>query len=189
MTTIPYLSERNGRFYFRRRVPGLSTSIRPVLVSLGTTDRNLGHRSCVQLTAHMDRMLDEDLHIDLPEAEVTAYFQAELRHCVTKLRKRRMLERMDGTLTASKARRNRLVAQVLHGIVEDGIREEIPEERLHDLDPGDRDQAVELQKKRECPIFCVSGRRSMLRRKDSVDHGKEDQRRRARRAAERLRAA
>lgn len=92
-------------------------------------------------------MLDEDLHIDLPEAEVTAFFQAELRHCLTKLRKRRLLERMDGSLTAGKARRNRLVTQVLHGMVEDGIREEIPEERLHELDPGDHDLAAELQKK------------------------------------------
>ncbi len=41
----------------------------------------------------------------------------------------------------------------------------------------------------ECPIFCVTGRRSMLRRKDSVDHGKEDQRRRFGRTAEGLRAA
>lgn len=146
MTTIPYLSERNGRFYFRRRIPGLSTSVRPVLVSLGTTDRNLGHRSCVQLTAYMDRMLDEDLHIDLPEAEVTGFFQAELRHCVAKLRQRRMLERMDGSLTAGKARRNHLVAQVLHGMVEDGIREEIPEERLYDLDPADHDLAAGLQR-------------------------------------------
>ena len=92
-------------------------------------------------------MLDEDLHIDLPEAEVTAFFQAELRHCVTKLRKQRMLERMDGSLTAAKARRNRLVARVLRGMVEDGIREEILEERLLDLDPDDHDLAAELQRK------------------------------------------
>ena len=41
----------------------------------------------------------------------------------------------------------------------------------------------------ECPVFCVTDRRSMLRRKDSVDHGKEDQRRDSRRDSEGLRAA
>jgi hypothetical protein len=42
---------------------------------------------------------------------------------------------------------------------------------------------------RECPIFCVGGRRSMLGRRDSVGHGKEDQRRRSGRAAEGMRGA
>jgi transposase len=42
---------------------------------------------------------------------------------------------------------------------------------------------------RECPVFCVRGCRSMLRKKDSVDHGEEDRRERSGRTAEGLRAA
>ena len=42
---------------------------------------------------------------------------------------------------------------------------------------------------RECPVFCVSARRSMLRRKDGVGHGEDNRRRDFGRAAEGLRAA
>ncbi len=41
----------------------------------------------------------------------------------------------------------------------------------------------------ECPAFCVRDCRSMLRGKDSVDHGEEDRRLDTGRAAEGLRAA
>lgn len=47
------------------------------MVALGTTDRAAAIRLCVQLTAHMDRRLDDNLHIDLPEADVAAFFKAE----------------------------------------------------------------------------------------------------------------
>lgn len=76
MVTTPYLCTRRGRFYFRRRIPRLSTCHVPVMVSLGTTDRAAAIGLCVQLTAHMDRMRDDNLHIDLPEADVAAFFKA-----------------------------------------------------------------------------------------------------------------
>ena len=79
MNNIPYLTRRRATWFFRRRVPRISTEYRPVMVSLGTTDHKLALRSCAKLTARMDLMLDQDLRITLPEAEVTAFFQAELR--------------------------------------------------------------------------------------------------------------
>ena len=63
MHGIPYLTKRRGIFFFRRRVPGLSTCLSPVMLSMGTTDRRSAFRLCVQLTAIMDRMLDADTHI------------------------------------------------------------------------------------------------------------------------------
>ena len=48
---------------------------------------------------------------------------------------------------------------------------------------------LRVVKNGECPIFCVRGCRSILRGKDSVDHGEEDRRRGSGRAAARLRAS
>ncbi|WP_349291229.1 DUF6538 domain-containing protein [Loktanella sp. SALINAS62] len=73
------MTHRRGIFFFRRRVPDLSTGLSPVMLSLGTTDRLSAFRLCMRLTAHMDRMLDADTHIDLPDADVQSFFQAELR--------------------------------------------------------------------------------------------------------------
>lgn len=105
MVTIPYLYTRRGRFYFRRRIPKFSTYHMPVMVSLGTTDHSAANRLCVQLTAHMDRMLDNGLHIDLPTADVSAFSKAELTRCVASVHRMRMVERMDGSLTAGYAHR------------------------------------------------------------------------------------
>ncbi|MEY8880338.1 hypothetical protein [Donghicola sp. XS_ASV15] len=126
-------------------MPRLSTPHVPVMVSLGTTDRAAAIRLCVQLTAHMDRMLDDDLHIDLPEADVAAFFKAELSRCVSSVRRTRMVERMDGSLTAEKAQRNRLETFVLRGLVEDGLREEMAPERLNLLEEDERALAQEIQ--------------------------------------------
>lgn len=76
MVTTAYLCARRGRFYLRRRIPRLSTCHVPLMVSLGTTDRAAAFGLCVQLTAHTDRILDDNLHIDLPEADVAAFFKA-----------------------------------------------------------------------------------------------------------------
>ncbi|GAA4225203.1 hypothetical protein GGQ68_003420 [Sagittula marina] len=93
----------------------------------------------------MDRMLDDNLHIDLPEADVAAFFKAELSRCVSSVRRTRMVERMDGSLTAEKVRRNRLETFVLRGLVEDGLREEMATERLNFLEEDERPQAQEIQ--------------------------------------------
>ncbi|WP_179381202.1 hypothetical protein [Jannaschia marina] len=145
MTQTPYLYEHAGRLYFRRRVPGLSASIRPVMVSLGTTDRRSGHTSCVKLTARMDEMLDDDLHITLLEADVTAFFQAELKRCIRRLSARRRVERMDGSLTADKVRRNDLMARLLKGMVDHGICETVPQVVADQLDETARAGAYNLQ--------------------------------------------
>lgn len=101
----PYLCTRGGRFYFRRRIPKFSTYHLPVMVSLGATDHSAATRLCVQLTAHMGRMLDNDLHIDLPTAEAAAFFKAELARCVASVHRVSMVERMDSSLTAGYAHR------------------------------------------------------------------------------------
>ena len=147
MHNIPYLTTRRGIFFFRRRIPGLSTGLSPVMLSMGTTDRRLAFRLCVQLTAIMDRMLDAATHINLPDAEVTAFFQAELRRELASLRAARVMERMDGSLTAERAVEHRLEAYALRSLVEDGLRDAMPEERLQQLPERQRPAALQMQSK------------------------------------------
>ncbi|WP_119837796.1 hypothetical protein [Pseudooceanicola algae] len=92
----------------------------------------------------MDRMLDETLHKTLPSTDVAAFFKAELRRCVAQVRQVRLVERMDGSLTDEKARRNHLETIVLRGMVEDGLREEMSPERLAGFAAEDRDIATEI---------------------------------------------
>lgn len=145
MDGILYLSQRRGTYYFRRRVPRLSTCFRPVLVSLGTTDRKRGHKFCIQLTAYMERMLDGNLHNSLPEADVATFFQVELRRYLADLRVERVVERIDGSMTTQKARTNRLEAFVLRSLVEDGLRKEMPPARLAQLAEEEQEEAKVLQ--------------------------------------------
>jgi integrase len=144
MHGIPYLTKRRGIFFFRRRVPGLSTCLSPVMLSMGTTDRRSAFRLCVQLTAQMDRMLDTDTHINLPDAEVTAFFQAELRRVLASLRAARVMERMDGSLTADRALEHRLEAYALRSLVVDGLRDEMPDDRVDNLPEAERAIAVKI---------------------------------------------
>ena len=90
-------------------------------------------------------MLDDNLHIDLPPQDVAAFFKAELQRCVVSVRHTRMAERMDGSLTAEKVRRNQLEAFVLRSMVEDGLRNEMASDRLKQLDVADQATAQEIQ--------------------------------------------
>ncbi|MBO9429553.1 hypothetical protein [Sulfitobacter sp. R18_1] len=93
----------------------------------------------------MDRMLDNNLHIDLPTADVSAFFKAELARCVASVHRMRMVERMDGSLTAKKMQRNRLETFVLRGMVEHGLSEDIAAERLHLLEEDEKPIAQDIQ--------------------------------------------
>jgi hypothetical protein len=155
MNDISYLTKRRGIFFFRRRVPGLSTCLRPVIVSLGTTDRKQALRICVGLTAYMDLMLDDDLHISLPEADVSAFFKAELRCYLRSLKAKRIVEHVDGSMTSAKARRNNLEAVVLNGLSEDGLRKEIPQARLAALSPVLPNEAAYIQRAKYSEFISV----------------------------------
>lgn len=114
------------------------------MVSLTTTDRARGLKFCLQLAAHMEQMLDDDLHISLPPADVTAFFNAELKLCLDRLQQRRRIERMDGTLTADKMRRNRMSSHVLQGMVKHGISDVPCSDVMKDLIAEDRAVALDV---------------------------------------------
>lgn len=91
-------------------------------------------------------MLDDDLHTSLPEADVTAFFQAELRSYVRSLKRKRIVEHVDGSMTTAKARTNNLEAFVLHGLSEHGLRKEMPQAQLANLAPMLRNEAADIQR-------------------------------------------
>lgn len=148
MNATLYLTKRRQTYFFRRRVLGLSTEFRPVMVSLGTTDQKSALKSCAKLTAHMDRMLDDDLHMTWPEADVAAFFKAELTRVLRNLRIARTAEHVDGSMTEQKARQNHLEAVVLSGIAEDGLRKDMSPARLTALDPALRKSAAGLHREK-----------------------------------------
>lgn len=92
----------------------------------------------------MDRMLDENLHISLPEADVTAFFSAELRSYLRSLEVTRRIEHVDGSMTEHKARQNQLTTVILNNMAEDGLRAEIPQARLTAIPHKFRDEAAAL---------------------------------------------
>jgi integrase len=94
----------------------------------------------------MDLMLDDDLHTSLPEADVTAFFQAELRSYMRSLKTKRIVEHVDGSMTTAKARTNNLEAFVLHGLSEHGLRKEMPQAQLTNLVPMLRNEAADIQR-------------------------------------------
>ena len=147
MNAAFYLARVRNSYFYRRRVPGISTKKRPVMLSLGTTDRKQALKSCAKLTAHMDWMLDNDLHMTLPEGDVAAFFKAELRHVLHGLKVVRTIEHVNGTMTSEKALHNRLNTIVLATMAENGLRQDIPPSTLSALEPHLRDQASKIHKK------------------------------------------
>ncbi|WP_366140501.1 DUF6538 domain-containing protein [uncultured Tateyamaria sp.] len=147
MNPSPYLCQRRGLFYFRRRIPRLSTYTSAVMVSLGTTDQKSAHRSCVQLTVYMDLMLDELADITLSDEALRSFMQGELRAFLQRLLSKRRLQHIDGSLTAAKLRLQQVEAQVLRSIVEHGLTDEIIESSVDEMSSHDQTIARDLHEK------------------------------------------
>ena len=76
-----YMTVRAGRFYFRRRIRGLSKKTKPMTLSMGTTDRESAFIWLGRLVVEFDHMLDRFLLLqpELPEPLVERYMQVRLR--------------------------------------------------------------------------------------------------------------
>lgn len=132
-----YVCQRGNRYYFRRRIPRLSTYISALMVSLGTTDQKLAHRSGSQLNAFLDLMLDEIADTNLSAEALRGFLQVEMRSYLRSLVSSRRREHIDGSLNAAKARLNQLQAIVLKGIVTEGLTESLSEKVADTLSDDD----------------------------------------------------
>ncbi|WP_231730553.1 hypothetical protein [Celeribacter halophilus] len=137
-------------------------------------------------------MLDENAHITIPEVDVPAFFKAELRTYLEDLRNARMMERMDGTLTATREQHNRVEAFVLRSLVEDGLRENMSEKRLMELPINQRAPAARVQNEKFKEFMSPEFNQAVLERaasKDRIQHMSQHEKLRLRWAAVEARMA
>ncbi len=94
MPLSSYLYWQRGQYYFRRRIPKLSTSRSPVLVSLGTKDPNLALTCVGMLTMEFENVLDAFTFVldEIPEDLLHRYMKVRLTQSVQETRRQRRLE-------------------------------------------------------------------------------------------------
>ncbi|WP_296427598.1 hypothetical protein, partial [Yoonia sp.] len=127
-----YLFEKDGIFYFRRRIPGFSTVISPLLLSLGTKSEAFARTWLLKLTMEFDDMLDTFLYAldELPENLIARYMSVRLQHAISDLRRQHRMERMSGRV--SRTNPSNLEAQrlALETLLRDGIQKTFPHYRI-----------------------------------------------------------
>lgn len=132
MSNQRYLHCKRDRLYFRRRIPGFSTKIAPITVALGTTDRVLGHIWSEHLSLEFNLLFDTFIFMTPPLAEplVAQYFNHCLASSRDELQRQRRLIRMSGRCTASYDSDLELQSVVLNSLLEDGVRKNLPPQRI-----------------------------------------------------------
>lgn len=128
MSHPKYLFKKAENFYFRRRIPGLSTILSPVFLSLGTKSEFFAHTCLSKLTMEFDDMLEAFLFAvdELPEDLIARYMTVRLQHAVTDLRRQHRMERCTGRGTATNPTAIEAKKIVLEILLKDGIRKSFP---------------------------------------------------------------
>lgn len=128
MSHPKYLFKKGENFYFRRRIPGLSTILSPVFLSLGTKSEFFAHTSLSKLTMEFDDMLEAFLFAvdELPEDLIARYMTVRLQHAVTDIRRQHRMERRTGRGTATNPTSIEAKKVVLEILLKDGIRKSFP---------------------------------------------------------------
>lgn len=94
MPRSSYLYQQRGQYYFCRRIPELSTSRSPVLVSLGTKDPNFALTCVGKLTMGFENVLDALTFVlgEIPENLLHRYMKVRLTQSIQESRRQRRLE-------------------------------------------------------------------------------------------------
>ncbi|MCK0166962.1 hypothetical protein MWU52_05300 [Jannaschia sp. S6380] len=131
MRSQTYLYRQGRHYHFRRRVPGLSTSIRPVRIALGTTDEKTAHTWSRTLITEFEAMLDAFLFVidPLPEELIAHYFDARLKQALDTLRRQSRMERMSER-KATLAMAVPIQRVVLTSLLTDGLGDALPPSHL-----------------------------------------------------------
>jgi len=128
MSHPKYLFKKGENFYFRRRIPGLSTIRSPVFLSLGTKSEFFAHTCLSKLTTEFDDMLEAFVFAvdELPENLIARYMTVRLQHAVTDIRRQHRMERCTGRGTATNPTTIEAKKIVLQILLKDGIRKSFP---------------------------------------------------------------
>ena len=117
-----YLSRQRGHFHSRHRIPGLSTSIRPLRVAMSTTDEKTADTRLRTLMTEFDAMLDAFAFIldPLPEELIASSFRGRTKLVVNDRRREQRMERMSARDKAPHAT-HRVERAVLNALIHSGI--------------------------------------------------------------------
>ncbi|WP_172839366.1 hypothetical protein [Tateyamaria omphalii] len=131
MPSHSYLYQSGRHFHFRRRIPGLSTSIGPVRIALGTTDPKTAHTWLRTLITEFDAVLDDFIFIidPLPEEVIAHYMRARLLDTINRVRRSQRMEAYAGRRKASHAT-TPVQRVVLEALLIDGLNTAFPPVRL-----------------------------------------------------------
>lgn len=132
MTSHRYLYRKGDRLYFRRRIPGLSTALPPLMLSLHMTDRTLGHIWIGSLVQEFDQVLASFVFIQppLPDQLVVQYFRHCLSRTLASLHRQSRMARMIGRVSEQTDDERPLYDRVLQSLIEDGVRKHLPPKRI-----------------------------------------------------------
>ena len=127
-----HLFKKGENFYFRRRIPGLSTTFAPVLVSMGTKSENFAHTWLLKLTMEFEDMLDTFLYVpdELPENLIASYTRVRLKHAIMDLRRQHRMERMTGRVSSTLPNNVNAQRLALETLLQDGIQKTFPHDRI-----------------------------------------------------------
>lgn len=170
-TLSKYLTTRSGRYYFRRRIAGLSTKIRPLTIALGTTDREAAFIWLGRLVVEFDRMLDSFVLVtpELPEDLIARYMEICLRQAVSNMTRQNRLARMTGRVNHDAAWRLEMQKKVATILLEDGLRPEFPPARIDpDWSPDELEVVLRIYHAEYQRIMSPAGRAAMVQQFEKV---------------------
>ncbi len=130
-----YLYRQSNRLYFRRRIPGLSTEIGPVVIPLGTTDLRSASILLGRLTVEFDRMISSLILLSpaLSEEVVSKYMATSLRQVLPEFHRKVRMERMTGRGLQDGAWLRDIHKLAVLTLLEDGVHPTFP---AHRIDPA-----------------------------------------------------
>lgn len=127
-----HIYRQGDRFYFRRRIPGLSPKIGPVVIPLGTTDQRSASMLLGRITVEFDRMISSLILLapSLPEEVVSKYMTISLRRVLPEFHRKVQMERMTGRGLQDGAWLRDIRKLAVLTLLEDGVHQTFPPHRI-----------------------------------------------------------
>lgn len=127
-----YIYRQGARFYFRRRIAGLSPKTSPVVIPLGTTDHRSASILLGRLVVEFDQMISSLILLApaLPEEVVLKYMTTSLRQVLPEFHRTVRMERMTGRGLQDGAWHREIRKLSVLILLEDGVHKTFPPHRI-----------------------------------------------------------
>lgn len=166
-TTGKYLYRQGHRFYFRRRIPGLSPKIGPVVIPLGTTDQRSASILTGRITVEFDRMISSLILFApaLPEEVVSKYMATSLRQVLPEFHRKVRMERMTGRGLQDGAWFRDIHKLAVLTLLEDGVHPTFPPHRIDPAwTPAQLEMALSVYQQEYNRLMSPEARRTMAKK-------------------------